>query len=89
MKNLEKIAIDTMVNEFSSKYKEMIDASKSAKAALEMAQTNFKKIIGPLINVAKESGTLLLQDEASDEAIKYFEDKMTEIVKYSLKLKAD
>jgi hypothetical protein len=81
MKNLEKIAIDSILNDFGSSKTEMIQASISAKAAVEMAQQNFKKAAGPLVNYAKEAGNLLLEDNVSEEAIQYFEQRMSEIIK--------
>ena len=69
MKNIEKIAIDTILEQFQAKHAEMISAAISAKGAVELAQSNFKKAAGPLINYAKDSATVLLQDEVSEEAI--------------------
>ena len=87
MKNIEKIAIDTIVDQFQTKNAELIQATISAKAAVEMAQQNFKKTAGPVLNYAKESASMLLQDEISEEALKYFEDRITEIVKIPFKAK--
>jgi hypothetical protein len=87
MKNLEKIAIDAILNEFGTSKSEMIQNSVSAKAAVEMAQQNFKKAAGPLVNYAKESGNLLLEDGVSEEAIQYFEQRMTEIIKIPFTLR--
>jgi hypothetical protein len=87
MKNLEKIAIDSILQDFQNSKKEMIDGAISAKQAVEIAQQNFKKIAGPLVNYAKEAGNLLLEDEVTDEAITYFEGRMAEIMKIPFSLK--
>ena len=87
MKNIEKIAIDALLNQFIEKYGEMIENAISAKQAAELAQANFKKVAGPLINYAKDSAGILLDDGVSEDAIKYFEDKITEIVKIPFKAK--
>lgn len=87
MKNIEKIAIDTIVSQFSEKYKEMIQTSISAKAAVEAASANYKKSAGPLVNYAKETANLIIQDEVSDEAIKYFEDRISDSMKIPFKVK--
>jgi hypothetical protein len=87
MKNIEKIAIDTIIDQFQTKNAELIQATISAKAAVEMAQQNFKKTAGPVLNYAKDSAAMLLQDEISEEALKYFEDRITEIVKIPFKAK--
>jgi hypothetical protein len=87
MRNIEKIAIDTILEQFQSKNAEIINSAISAKAAVELAQQNFKKAAGPLINYAKDSATILIQDDVSEEAIKYFEDRMSEIMKIPFKAK--
>ena len=87
MKNLEKIAIDSIVNDFAASKGEMIQASISAKAAVEMAQQNFKQTAGPLVNYAKESGKLLLEDGVSEEAIQYFEQRLSELIKIPFTLR--
>ena len=87
MKNIEKIAIDTIVSQFQEKYREMIDAAISAKGAVEVAQTNFKKAAGPLVSHAKDAAAILLQDEVSDEAITYFENTIADIIKLPFKAK--
>ena len=87
MKNIEKIAIDTIIEQFQTKNSELIQATISAKAAVEMAQQNFKKTAGTVLNYAKDSAAMLLQDEISEEALKYFEDRITEIVKIPFKAK--
>lgn len=86
MKNIEKIAIDTIISQFSTKNNEIIQATISAKAAAETASANFKKAAGPLINMAKESASVLLQDQVSDEAIKYFEERIADTIKIPFKL---
>ena len=51
MKNLEKIAIDSILQDFENSKREMIDGAISAKQAVEIAQQNFKKtILSDLIN---------------------------------------
>lgn len=87
MKNLEKIAIDSIVNDFANTKAEMIQASISAKAAVEMAQQNFKQAAGPLVNYAKESGKLLIEDGVSEEAIQYFEQRLSELIKIPFTLR--
>jgi hypothetical protein len=87
MKNIEKIGIDTMIQQFEEKYTEMIQASISAKAAVEMAQQNFKKTAGPLLGHAKDTAALILEDGVSEDAIKYFEDRISEIVKIPFKVR--
>jgi len=87
MKNLEKIAIDSIIEKFTNSKREMIESAISAKQAVEVAQQNFKKVAGPVVNYAKEAGNLLLEDGVSDEAITYFESRMTEIIKIPFSLK--
>lgn len=87
MKNLEKIAIDSIIENFTNSKREMIESAISAKQAVEVAQQNFKKVAGPVVGYAKEAGNLLLEDGVSDEAIAYFESRMTEIVKIPFSLK--
>jgi hypothetical protein len=87
MKNLEKIAIDSILQDFQNSKKEMIEGAISAKQAVEIAQQNFKKTAGPLVNYAKEAGNLLLEDGVTDEAITYFEGRMTEMIKIPFSLK--
>ena len=87
MKNLEKIAIDSILQQFEESNKELIESAAVAKRNAEIAQHNFKKAASPLLNVAKESGNLLIQDEVSNEAIAYFETKMAEIIKIPFNLK--
>lgn len=87
MKNLEKIAIDSLIVEFGQTKGEIINAAISAKAAVEMAQQNFKQTAGPLLNYAKESGKLLLEDGVSEEAIQYFEQRLSELIKIPFTLR--
>ena len=87
MKNIEKIAIDTILDQFQSKNSEMINAVISAKGAVELAQSNFKKAAGPLMNYAKDSASILLQDDVSEEALTYFESRMSELIKIPFKAK--
>jgi len=87
MKNLEKIAIDSIIENFTNSKREMIQSAISAKQAVEVAQQNFKKVASPVVNYAKEVGNLLLEDGVSDEVITYFESRMTEIVKIPFSLK--
>jgi hypothetical protein len=87
MKNIEKIAIDTILSQFISKNGEIINHFKSAKAAVELAQQNFKKSASPLMSMAHESATVLLQDDVSEEAIKYYEERVTEITSIPFKIK--
>jgi hypothetical protein len=87
MKKLEKIAIDSIIENFTNNKREMIQSAISAKHAVEVAQQNFKKVASPVVNYAKEVGNLLLEDGVSDEAITYFESRMTEIVKIPFSLK--
>ena len=87
MKNLEKIAIDSLIVEFGQTKGEMINSAISAKAAVEMAQQHFKKTAGPIMNYAKETGGLLLEDGVSDEAIQYFEQRMSDLIKIPFTLK--
>ena len=87
MKNLEKIAIDSLLLQFKEGKSEMIQHVISAKGAVEMAQQNFKKAASPLINYAKETGNLLLEDGVSEEAIQYFEQIISDIIKIPFTLK--
>jgi hypothetical protein len=87
MKKLEKIAIDAIITDFVNSKTEMIEATIEAKAAAELAQQNFKKVAGPLISHAKEAGNLLLEDEVSDEAMAYFEQRFSELVKIPFTLR--
>jgi nitrate reductase NapAB chaperone NapD len=88
MKNIEKLGIDTLIVQFSEKYKEQIEAAISAKQAVEIAQSNFKKIAGPLVSSAKDLGNELVSDELSDQAIDYFETAIGQIVKIPFKVKS-
>ena len=81
MKNIEKIAIDSMIDKFTAEKAELVAQLVSAKSAAEVAQQNFKKAAGPVLTYAKELGALLAADEISEEATKYFEEKMSDIVK--------
>ena len=81
MKNIEKIAIDSMIEKFIAEKAELIANLVSSKSAAELAQQNFKKAAGPVLTYAKEMGLLLAADEITEEATKYFEEKMTDIVK--------
>lgn len=81
MKNIEKIAIDSMLEKFAAEKQELVANLISAKAAAELAQQNFKKAAGPVLTYAKELGALLAADEISEEATKYFEERMSDIVK--------
>jgi hypothetical protein len=87
MKNIEKIAIDTILENFQSKNAELISGAISAKGAVELAQANFKKAAGPLVNYAKDSASILLQDDVSEEAIAYFEARMSDLIKIPFKAK--
>ena len=87
MKNIEKIGIDTLIGQFTSKYNEQIEAVISAKQAVEIAQGNFKKVAGPLVASAKEIGNELVTDELSDQAIEYFETTVGQIIKIPFKVK--
>lgn len=86
MKNIEKIAIDTIVEKFATQNDEIVQAVISAKAAVEFAQTNFKKTASPLLASAKEAANVILVDQVSEEAIKYLEEKIAEIIKLPFKL---
>ena len=81
MKNIEKIAIDSLVEKFTTEKQEIVQNLIAAKAAAELAQHNFKKAAGPVLTCAKELGAMLIADEISPEAANYFEQKMTDIVK--------
>ena len=73
MKNIEKIAIDTILKEFSESKRELIEQMISAKQAVQVAQTNFKKSADPVINYAKDTAASLLQDDISEDAVTYFD----------------
>lgn len=82
MKNIEKIAIDSMIEKFQTEKAELIQGLISAKSAAEIAQQNFKKAAGPVLGHAKEIGALLAEDEISEEATKYFEGRISEILNF-------
>ena len=81
MKNIEKIAIDSLIEQFSTKNREHIERTLSAKSALEIAQANFKKTAGALTTNARDIATFLIQDDVSEDAIKYFDDSISNIIK--------
>ena len=81
MKNIEKIAIDSMLRAFEEGEALAIDQLSVAKKQVEEAQLNFKRIAGALKSSAQKLGDLLIEDGVSDEAIKYFQEKMQEITK--------
>jgi hypothetical protein len=81
MKNIEKIGIDSMLEQFTVKNSELIQTMISTKSAAELAQQNFKKSAGPVVNLAKEIRASLVTDTVSEEALKYYEEKMIEILK--------
>lgn len=87
MKNIEKIAIDTVVDHFHAKNLEIVNAVISSKAAVELAQQNFKKSAQPLMNIAKDAIAPLIADDLSEDAIKYMEDRISEIMKIPFKAK--
>jgi hypothetical protein len=87
MKTIEKLGIDAMLSAFVNKNAEQINALKSAKAAAEMAQVNFKKIAGPIMSVAKAEGQILIDDEVSTDVLEYYEHAITEILTIPFKTK--
>ena len=87
MKNIEKIAIDTLIGQFNEKNTELIQNAVSAKQAAEMASANFKKAAGLVLNNVKEISSMLLAEGVSEEALTYFEEKVGEITKLPFKAK--
>jgi hypothetical protein len=81
MKNIEKIGIESLIESFSVKNQELVNQLISAKAAAETAQSNYKKAASPILGQVKEIGSSLLADEVSEDAIKYFEEKITDLIK--------
>ena len=89
MKNIEKIAIDSMVDKFAIDWNEGLKELSRAKTLIEEAQKEFKKVAGPIMTQGKEMGGMLLEDGVSEEAVKYFEERFTELVKIPFVLKKD
>ncbi len=87
MKNIEKIAIDTIVEGFATKNQELINNLISMKAAADMAVQNFKKAAAGVNAYAKDAAGPLLDDGISEEAEQYFETKITELTKLPFKIK--
>jgi hypothetical protein len=87
MKNIEKIAIDTIVEAFANKNQELIQNSISMKAAADMAVANFKKAASGVNEYAKIEAKPLLEDGISEEAEAYFEQRISEITKIPFKIK--
>lgn len=85
MKNIEKIGIDTLLDQFNTKYKELIEASISARNAVEIAQQNFKKVAGTLMSHGKDTAALIAEDQLSEDAMKYVEDRLSGIMKIPFK----
>ena len=57
MKTIEKIAIDQILSVFEDSKKDLINSVITARQAVEVANQNFKKAAGPLMNLAKEYQT--------------------------------
>ena len=87
MKNIEKIAIDTIVDAFAEKNKEIIQNVISTKAAADMAVANFKKAAAGVNEYAKNEAKPLLEDGISEEAEAYFEQRIAEVTKLPFKIK--
>lgn len=87
MKNIEKIAIDTIVEAFSVKNGEIIQNAISAKSAADIAVSNFKKAAAGVMEYAKTEAKPLLEDGISEEAEAYFEQRISEITKLPFKIK--
>lgn len=87
MKNIEKIAIDTIVEGFATKNQELVNNLISMKAAADMAVQNFKKAAAGVNSYAKDAASPLLEDGISEEAEQYFEEKITELTKLPFKIK--
>ena len=81
MKNIERIAIDSMLRAFEEGEATNIEQLTTAKKEVEEAQQNFKKIASSVKASAQKLGDLLTEDGVSDEAFKYFQEKMQEITK--------
>lgn len=84
MKTIEKIAIDQILSVFEDSKKDLINSVITARQAVEVANQNFKKAAGPLMNHAKES-LKEIESELSDEGVAYFEEKMSSILKVPFK----
>lgn len=87
MKNIEKIAIDTITEFFAVKNGEIIQNAISSKAAADMAVANYKKAAAAVMEYAKDEAKLLLEDGISEDAEAYFEQRMTEITRLPFKIK--
>lgn len=87
MKNIEKIAIDTIVEGFAEKNQELVNNLISMKAAADMAVQNFKKAAAGVNSYAKDAAAPLLEDGISEEAEQYFEEKITGLTKLPFKIK--
>jgi hypothetical protein len=86
MKNVEKIAIESVIKDFMEKYQEMISTVISSRQAVEVAKQNYAKVANPLVNAAKESMGVI-SSEISEEGAAYLEEKLSDVIKIPFKLK--
>lgn len=85
MKKVEEIAINAIIEKFKFDNGNDIDSVISAKSAVETAKQNFNRVATPLVNSAKELSNLLKLDDVSEEAMKYFEERMSDTIKLPFK----
>ena len=87
MKHIEKIAVESIFNDFKTENAQLIGQCAEAKSLLDAAQSTFKKFISEAFEKAREEGKVLVDEEVSEEALELFTSKVTELFKIPFKLK--
>ena len=80
MKTVEKIAIDAIIMQFAERNIEIIRSSISSRIALQQASQNHEKNVSSLLVMAKKAVDPLINDNISEDAIKYLEERMSAII---------
>ena len=86
MKNIEKIAIDSLIQTIETELSQDISQMSNFKRQFEEAKKNFQGAAGKLISSAKKSVADIV-DELSEEGIAYLEAEISSKLTVPFKLK--
>lgn len=87
MKNIEKLAIDHIINNIKTEQVNKATQISEAKAAIQEAKDYFTGLAKGIITDIKES-TKEIEDEISEEGIEYLDKEISSYFGFPFKLKS-
>lgn len=86
MKNIEKMAVDSLASDFAKRNEERVQVLENYKKELDEAKANFMSVAKAMISDAKELASEI-ESELSPEGLEYLEKTFSAIIKVPFELK--